>query len=82
MESSSQDLAGALLMIFKTNSSVTGSKFNKGFPAKEVTGQAVGFGGRKFRWKSITKTDDHFDLPPLIRPSSSRSPWLNFWARF
>ena len=47
MASSSQDLAAALVMIFKTNSSVTGSKFSKGFPAKEVSGQAVGFGGGK-----------------------------------
>ena len=47
MGSSSQDLAGALLVIFKTNSSVTDSKVNKGFPAKEVSGQAVGFGGGK-----------------------------------
>ena len=47
MESSSQDLADALLIIFKTNSSVTGSKVGKGFPAKEVSGKAVGFGGGK-----------------------------------
>ena len=47
MGSSSQDLAGALLVIFKTNSSVTDSKVNKGFPAKEVSGQAVRFGGGK-----------------------------------
>ena len=45
MGSSSQDLAGALLIIFKANSSVTGTKFSKGFPVKEVLGQAVGFGG-------------------------------------
>ena len=44
---SSQDLADALLIIFKTNSSVTGSKVSKGFPAKEVSWQAVGFGGGK-----------------------------------
>ena len=31
-----------VLIIFKT-----GSKFRKGFPAKEVLGQAVGFGGGK-----------------------------------
>ena len=42
--SSSQDLAGALLII-KTNSSVTGSKVSQGFPAKDVSGHAVGFGG-------------------------------------
>ena len=47
MGSSSQDLADALLIIFKTNSSVTDSKVSKGFPANEVSGQAVGFGGRK-----------------------------------
>ena len=47
MESSSQDLADELLIIFKTNSLVTDSKVNKGFPAKEVSGQAVGFGGGK-----------------------------------
>ena len=34
MGSSLQDLAGALLIIFKTNSSVTGSKVSKGFPTK------------------------------------------------
>ena len=48
MRSSSQDLAGALSIIFKTNSSVTGSKVSKGFPAKELLGQAVGFGEGKF----------------------------------
>ena len=42
MGSSSQDL-----IIFKTNSSVTGSKVSKRFPAKEVSRQAVGFGGGK-----------------------------------
>ena len=47
MGSSSQDLADALLTIFKTNSSVTGSKLSKGFPAKEVSGQAAKFGGGK-----------------------------------
>ena len=47
MGSSSQDLAGAMLIIFKRNSSVTGSKVGKEFPAKEVSGQAVGFGGEK-----------------------------------
>ena len=44
---SSQDLVGSLLIIFKTNSSVTSSKVSKGFPVKEVSGQAVGFGGGK-----------------------------------
>ena len=44
MGSSSQDLAGALLIIFKTHSSVTDSKVSKGFPAKDVSGQAGGFG--------------------------------------
>ena len=49
MGSSSQDLVDALLIIFKTNSSVTltGSKVSQGFPLKEVSGQAVGFGGGK-----------------------------------
>ena len=47
MGSRSQDLADVLLIIFKTNSSVTGSKVSKGFPAKEVSGQAVRFGGGK-----------------------------------
>ena len=47
MGSSSQDLADALLIIFKTNSSVADSKVSKGFPAKEVAGQAVGFRGGK-----------------------------------
>ena len=43
MGSSSQDLAA--VDYFETNSSVTGSKVSNGFPAKEVSGQAVGFGG-------------------------------------
>ena len=47
MGSSSQDLADALLIIFKTNSSVTDSKVSEGFPAKGVSGQAVGFRGGK-----------------------------------
>ena len=48
MGSSSQGtLGGALLIILKTNSSVTGSKVSKGFPAKEVAGQAVAFVGGK-----------------------------------
>ena len=47
MGSSSQDLADALLIIFKTNSSVTDSKVSNGFPTKEVSGQADGFGGGK-----------------------------------
>ena len=47
MGSSSQDLAGALSIILKTISSVTSSKVSKGFPAKEVSGQAVGVGGGK-----------------------------------
>ena len=47
MGSSSQVLAGALLIIFKTNSSMIGSKVSKGFPAKAVLGQADGFGGGK-----------------------------------
>ena len=42
MGSSSQDLADALLIIVKTNSSVTGSKVSKEFPAKDVE-----FGGGK-----------------------------------
>ena len=42
-----RDLAGALLIIFKTNSSVTGSKVSNGISAKEVSGQTVGFGGGK-----------------------------------
>ena len=48
MGSSAQDLEGALLIIFKTDSSVTGSKVSNGFPAKEVSGQAAGFGGEFF----------------------------------
>ena len=47
MGSGSLDLADALLIIFKTNSLVTDSNDSKGFPAKEVSGQAVGFGGGK-----------------------------------
>ena len=44
MGSSSPDLADAPLIIFKTNSSQTDSKVSKGFLAKEILGQAVGFG--------------------------------------
>ena len=47
MGSSSQVLADALLIIFKTYSSVRDSKASKGFPAKVVSGQAVGLGGGK-----------------------------------
>ena len=43
MGSSSQDLANALLIIFKTNSSLTDSKVSKGFPAKDL-------GIRASRW--------------------------------
>ena len=32
-----------VLIIFKTNSSVAGSKVSKGFPVKEVSWQACGF---------------------------------------
>ena len=39
MRSSSQYLAGALLMMFKTISSVTGSKFSKGFQRKRYQGK-------------------------------------------
>ena len=46
MGSSSQDLADALLIIFKTNSSVTDSKVSKGFPAKEVSGKQLGLGSK------------------------------------
>ena len=48
MGSSSQDFAGALLIMFKTSSSTTGSKVSKGFPVKEVSGQVAGFGGGKW----------------------------------
>ena len=47
MGSSSQDFAGVLLIIFKTKSSMTGSKVCKGSPVKEVSEKAVGFGGGK-----------------------------------
>ena len=44
-------LGGCALIIFKTNSSVTGSKVSQGFPAKELSGQAAGFGeGNCFWW--------------------------------
>ena len=36
-----------------------------------------GWRAGRIGWKSITKTDDHFDLPPFILPSSSRSAWLS-----
>ena len=41
MGSSSQYLAGALLMMFKTISSVTGSKFSKGFQRKRYQGKQL-----------------------------------------
>ena len=37
MESSSQDFAGLLLIIFKTKSSETESKVSEGSPVKEVS---------------------------------------------
>ena len=73
MGSSSQDLAGALLIIFKTNSSVTGSKVSKGFPAKEVSGQAVGFGGGKL-FRTGTDTSSLHKMAVW----SDVSPWCNF----
>ena len=45
MGSSSHDFAGVLLIIFKTKSSVTGSKVCKGYPVKEASEETVGFGG-------------------------------------
>ena len=45
--SSSQDFAGVLLIIFKTKSSVTGSKVCQGSPVKESSEETVGFGGGK-----------------------------------
>ena len=45
---SSEDFAGALLIIFKTNSSVTGSQYCEGFPAKGVSGQADGCGEAQY----------------------------------
>ena len=42
MGSSSQDLADALLIIFKTNSSVTDSKVSKGFQRKRYQGKQLG----------------------------------------
>ena len=47
MGSSSHDFAGVLLIIFKTKSSVTGSKVCKGSPVKEASEEAVGFGEGK-----------------------------------
>ena len=47
MGSSSQDFAGVLLIIFKTKSSVAGSKVCKGSPVKEASEETVGFGGGK-----------------------------------
>ena len=41
MGSSSQYLAGALLIMFKTISSVTGSKFSKGFQRKRYQGKQL-----------------------------------------
>ena len=46
MGSSSQDLAGALLICY-SSVTLTGPKVSKGFPAKDVLGHAVGFGGGK-----------------------------------
>ena len=47
MESSSQNFARVLLIIFKTKSLVVESKVRKGSPVKEASEQAVGFGGGK-----------------------------------
>ena len=48
MGSSSQDLADALLIIFKTNSSVTDSKVSKGFPARGIRASSWVLGGKLF----------------------------------
>ena len=45
MESSSPDMPSVLLTIFKTKSSVTGSKISKGLTVKDILEQAAGFGG-------------------------------------
>ena len=47
MGSSSQDFTGVLLIIFKTKSSVTGSKVCDASPVKEASEEAAGFGGGK-----------------------------------
>ena len=47
IESSSQDFAGVLLIIFKAKSSVTVSNVCKGSPVKEASEETVGFGGGK-----------------------------------
>ena len=36
-----------------------------------------GWRAGRIGWKLFMKTDDHFDLPPFILPSSSRSAWLS-----
>ena len=56
MGSSSHILAGVLLIIFKTNSSVPGSNVSMGFSAKEVPGQAVGFGGGKLFFGEVIRS--------------------------
>ena len=45
MGSSSQDFAGVLSLIFKTKSSVTGSKVCDASPVKEASEETVGYGG-------------------------------------
>ena len=47
MGSSSHDFAGVLLIIFKTKSSVTGSKVCKGSLLNQASEETVGFGGGK-----------------------------------
>ena len=42
-----KDFAGIPLIVFKTKSSVTGSKVYKGSPVKEASEEAVGFGRGK-----------------------------------
>ena len=71
MGSGSLDLADALLIIFKTNSSVTGLKVSKGFPAKEVSGQAVGFGGGKLLADLLSEVIGK-DIQKVVRVKCSR----------
>ena len=75
MGSSSQDLADALLIIFKTNSSVTDSKVSKGFPAKEVSGKS------SWVWRRKIVSDGADFLSEVIRKDVRKVVRVKCWRK-
>ena len=89
MGSSSQDLAGALLVIFKTNSSVTGSKVSKGFPTKDyAVVYSAWYGPHVDTWSFLTRIRRRTSPPgvcilgsDLCLVTSSATPLKPHWTR-